>query len=354
MILYTIACLFNVLLDFVTTYYMSRQITNALGFRTVDGRSLDKVSSFTEAFETYAMQRMLAENLYGYAWPSTFLVPFLLEPFVTIFVPLLLSQWIVRSHPEITASNAEEWLSAPQMEMGRYADILLNMLLAILIFYFPGGYTHSLFLGLVFAHLWIYFFDHCRVLRSVQRCDFASMNIDWWSQAMLAPCCAVMLSCLVFKANCQGYGFCLQGPSLVLVCSGAFLWHFVLHLVVLVHFVPRWGLKDDGHAVKKPTDTYKEVNRDEPCSWFTSNPVHCLRSKFIYKHERPCVFCSIGKEDLLEENEELGCFFQSKAVEPEVFDMRTLMQEVKQTMSFGSSSEGSPSPTYTSTCSLKP
>merc|ERR1719203_2035726 len=102
----------------------------ALGFRTVDGRPLDEVDTFQERIESYAMQRMLAENLYRYA-VSTFSVPFIIEPFVTIVGPLVVGKWIVGSHPEITGTDAQEWLAAPPMELGRYADILLNVLLCL-------------------------------------------------------------------------------------------------------------------------------------------------------------------------------------------------------------------------------
>merc|ERR1719230_779367 len=98
---------------------------------------------------------------------------------------------IVRTHPEIIGQAAEGWLVSTPMEMGRYADLLLNVLLGILIFYFPGGFTHSLFFALAASHVFIYSFDHYRVLRVIPSCTFASLDVDWCSQAMLAPCCGL-------------------------------------------------------------------------------------------------------------------------------------------------------------------
>ncbi|CAK0838664.1 unnamed protein product, partial [Prorocentrum cordatum] len=49
MILYTIATSFNVLLDFVTTYYTVWEVSKGLGFRTYHGQKVKEITSFTEA-----------------------------------------------------------------------------------------------------------------------------------------------------------------------------------------------------------------------------------------------------------------------------------------------------------------
>lgn len=215
-------------------------------------------------------------------------------------------------------------MSAP-MEMGRYADILLDVLLGILIFYFPGGYTHTLFFSLAASHCFIYLFDHYRVLRTIPTCCFASMDVDWWSQAMLAPMCGLILSILVFKANCEDYGYCIDGMVLVSTCSAAFFLHCVLHIALLVYVVPRFG--GDHEATEK---TFGDAAHKIACSWFTSNPVHCLRSELVYRHEPHCAFWSSGKEHLLQKNEDIGCFFHSKEAAVEDFD--GLEVEVKDTI----------------------
>merc|ERR1719195_2385240 len=117
MLLYTVACSFNIILDFVTTYFTTWEIIKGLHFRTYHGSPVHEIGSFTDRFESYAMQRVLAENTYRYAFPSTYLIPFLIEPVVTIYVPLVLGRAIVGSHPEIGGRDAEEFLAAPAMEM---------------------------------------------------------------------------------------------------------------------------------------------------------------------------------------------------------------------------------------------
>merc|ERR1719162_1573650 len=201
----------NVLLDMVVTYYVALKVMIGLDFRTYDGTRIADIDVFTEQFETYAMQRSLAENSYRYAWPSTILVPFLLEPFVTVLIPFQIGKLIIRTHREVTGQCAEAYIAAFDFDLGRYADILLNVFLGILIFYFPGGYTWSLFYGMFISHIVIYAFDHWRIINVIPAVKIVSNEVDWWSQMMLIPCCSLILSCLVFKANCESYAnYCMQ------------------------------------------------------------------------------------------------------------------------------------------------
>jgi len=327
MILYTIACTFNILLDMVTTYFMAWEIMKGLGFRTWDGRKLHTIEGFNERFETYAMQRSLAENTFAYAFPSTYLIPFLIEPFVIITLPLRVGVLIVRNHSRIQGHSAEEWVASIPFEFGRYADILLNVVLGILIFFFPGGYTHTLFLAMAASHLFIYAFDHARVLKVIPACKFSTMDIDWWSQAMLAPCCALILSAFVFKANGRGYGFDFHGRELPVYCTLAFFAHCVVHILLLIYAVPLFGLRDQPDP--SPNTTFKDVAQQNACSWFNCNPVNCLRSELIYEHKVPCAFWVSGREHLLELNEEIGCFFKDEAAQ---VDRTELFESVAQWM----------------------
>jgi len=310
MILYTIACMFNVALDFVTTYRTAELVMEGLGFRTYFGVPLEEVTEFTAKFETYGMQRSLAENTYAYAFPSTYLIPFLIEPFPTILAPLWLGRLIVRSHTEVQGVDAEEWLGMADMEMGRYADLLLNVILGVLIFYFPGGYTWMLFLGMAGSHVWIYAFDHYRVLRSIPACVFASYDIEWWAQAMLAPIIGVIASCWTFKSNCEPDMHCLRGPPLILTCCAAWLVHVVVHLLVLVYVVPLFGKTPPEEDPAKDV-TFESLSKKLPCTWFTSNPVGCLRSRLFYSHAPACSYYIAGKEATMKPNPAIGCYYEA-------------------------------------------
>jgi len=310
MVFYTVACTFNILVDFFTTYYTAYIITLELGFRTYSGQRIDEIPVFPEAFETYAIQRSLAENTVAYAFPSTYLIPFLIEPFPTIFIPLWIGKLIVRTHKEIQGVDAEEWLITAPMEMSRYGDILLDMVLAILIFYFPGGYTTFLFLAMAGSHVFVYALDHWRVLRAVPTCVFASMTIDWWCQVMLAPCCGLILSCIVFKSKNQEGVPNWSGWETVFYCSFAFVAHVLVHVFFLIYIVPFFGMMPQADTMADVT--YKDVACTCASSWFSTNPVHCLRSRKVYRHSPPCEYLVSGKEHLLKPNESIGCYFQCK------------------------------------------
>merc|ERR1719388_763925 len=44
--------------------------------------------------------------------------------------------------------------------------------------------------------------------------------------------------------------------------------------------------------------------------WFKANPVHCLRSKYLHKHNPPCVFSVRGKEHVIQTNPSIKVFFE--------------------------------------------
>jgi len=328
-LMYLFACLLNVLLDMAVTYHTALKVMIGLDFRTYDGSRLADIDAFTDQFETYAMQRSLGGNTYAYAFPSTFLIPFLIEPFVTVVIPYQIGMLIIRTHREVHGNGAERQIAACDFDLGRYADILLNVFLGILIFYFPGGYTWTLFYGMFISHIVIYLFDHWRVLDVIPSIKLTSYCVDWWAQAMLGGCCGLILSALVFKANCEPYaGYCLKDMALISVTSAAGIAHFVVHIILLIYVVPKLGkdVKDGNEGM-----TYQTVAKDDAYTWFGTNPVHCLRSKMIHKHKPYCRFVSPGKEHLLEANADIGCHFADVAADCEDYSAPT-MGSVRQSL----------------------
>jgi len=315
MLMYLVACMINVFLDMVVTYWTAWKVMTGLDFRTYHGTRLADIEPFTEQFETYAMQRSLGQNTYQYAWPSTFFLCFVLEPFVTIFFPYQIGKLVIRTHREIRGTCAEAYLMAFEFDLGRYADILLNVFLGILIFYFPGGYIWTLFFYMAFSHCFIYCFDHWRVLNVIPSVKIVSTQVDWWAQAAMCGCCAVILACLVFKANCETYsGYCMYDMKLITTTAIAGTAHFIVHFLLLVYMVPKFGLEleDDNRGM-----TFAGAAKGEARTWFSVNPVHCLRSKYIHGHAPHCYLASWGKEHLLEVNEKINCYFSDEPAEAE-------------------------------------
>jgi len=225
----------------------------------------------------------------------------------------------VRTHKEWVGRDAELFMAAFEFDMGRYGDLLLDMVLGILIFFFPGGYTLILFFGMAGSHAYIYVFDHCRVIRTIPKCVYASIDVDWWGCWMMAPITSMIPMCLVFKANCQDYGYCMKGIPLVEAMCAAYVAHCVFHTLVLLFVVPLFepDVPDHNAGVQ-----YKEAAAKYPCNWFTSNPIHCIRSKYIHKHAASeyCTFFHLGKEHILNQNEKLGLHFSRAEGEGEAFE----------------------------------
>mmetsp|Transcript_30859 Transcript_30859/g.66535 ORF Transcript_30859/g.66535 Transcript_30859/m.66535 type:complete len:252 (+) Transcript_30859:2439-3194(+) len=71
---------------------------------------------------------------------------------------------------------------------------------------------------------------------------------------------------------------------------------------------------------RRITNTYQDCSKRIACSWFSANPVYCLRSQYIYKHSPPCLFCIPGKEHLIEVNEDIGLYFNDCAAKEEDYD----------------------------------
>merc|ERR1719277_1530129 len=130
----------------------------------------------------------------AYSFPSTFLVPFVIEPIVTVYLPYKLMMLVVRSYPSIKIYDAEKFLTPLPMDLSRYADVMLNVMLAVLVFYFPGGFAHRMFWALAGSHLVIYVLDQYKVLRCIPNCYFASFDVDLAAQWMLCIPCATIAS----------------------------------------------------------------------------------------------------------------------------------------------------------------
>jgi hypothetical protein len=331
---YCAACVVNVLVDLGMAYHMAYRMMVGLHYRTHDGTPLGDVKSFMPRFETYAMQKSLGRLLLDYSVPSTFLVPFLLEPIFVIYLPFQTMVLIVRSHPSIIGASADAYLAMPPMDLSRYADVLLNMLLATMVFFFPGGYVVMMFAALIFSHIFIYAYDHVRILRLIPTCDFATHDVAWWAEWMFSMPCGILLSCTAFKANCQDLA-ALPGPlprsthcwesdaQLIDAMVSLFVLHVVVHTLVLLYVVPLFHMK----SLKQTHGyDYKKVSQRLAASWFASNPVHCLRSKYLHRHFPPCDYYIPGKDWLLRRNLQIHAHYS--APKPDLEDMTALIKPV--------------------------
>jgi len=309
---YLIACILNVIADMFVTAYLAYKEMIGIGVHTADGKLLESLVYVQDIIEAYPMQKTLGSMLYAYCYPGTFLFPFMAEPIGLILIPYLISKWLLRSHREYQDRDAELCMAFfIPMDLGRYSDVLLNMICGILILFLPGGYVLPMFLSMALSHVYIYCFDHWRVLRALpQFCYSRNLNDQFGTSWMALPC-ALTLSAAVFKGY-HIYWPDLNGTSLTCVMLWAFLFHLFLHSFILKKIYKMKGVH------KKAEQTYAETAKWTADTWFSTNPVHCLRSKYIWGHEPAQVFWMQGKEHLQRENKEIGAYFEDKeAQQPE-------------------------------------
>merc|ERR1712060_147141 len=137
---------------------------------------------------------------------------------------------------------------------------------------------------LLFGQFYIYAYDHWRVLRGVPRFCFSHVTPDRMANRLLIVPCGLLAACLTFKAHSifehtdERHD---DTKGLMMHTAMAFAGHAVVHWIFLEYLVPR--LSQDTHV--KATETYGTVAARAPWTWFSANPVHCLRSSYIYGHQ---------------------------------------------------------------------
>jgi len=316
-VMYNTALIVNLILDMSLTAYLAYHQMCGRGVRTADGRLLSDLTQLQQILESFPMQKAIGNNLFKYCWPATFFVPFAAEPFAAQIGPYLVGTNLIRSNKKMQGENAEKALELSEAEQGRYADVMFNAILVCAIPFLAPAYMLITFAALIFAHVYIYAYDHWRVLRCCTRFWFASDVVNTFSQKIFAVPVGMLAAGIVFKGNqmkgaangntALGAGP-LQGGVLWGTMLGAFWGHFILHLVALEYVVPMCGIPENKNAEER----YEECARTTPCTWFSSNPVHCLRSKYVHKHDPPQSFYVIGKEHLQKKNPAIGCHFEAE------------------------------------------
>jgi hypothetical protein len=310
-ILYNTALVLNVALDMALTATLSYHQMTGRGVRVADGRRLSELTTMQEIFESYPMQKSMGLLLKKYCWPATFFIPFFCEPFGVLWLPYHIGLKFIRTDKRMTAERAEKALELPIMEQGRYADLVFNAILVALVPFLAPGYMHILFGFFIFSHIWIYLSDAWKVLRCCTRFYFAGHETSVFGQKLFALPCGILLAALVFKANQMsgkdglGSGV-LKGYAFWGAVVGAFFGHMLLH-VMLIDMI-----NQEDHKGEEEDGEYADSATEKAATWFSCNPVHCLRSKYIYEHQPPQGFFVAGKEHLMQANPDIGSHYQGR------------------------------------------
>merc|ERR1719498_573320 len=263
------------------------------------------------------MQEMMYNTLFAYLCPGCLVGPFVAEILIYVF-PLYLGSFMVRSTPkdEMGRLDAESMVVPPYFDMTRYGDLINNILLCIICFFLTNVNLWYVFLWLLIGNVYIYYWDKYRILRFTQRTDYSTDSMEQTAQYLTILPCAMLAGAFAFKA----YG----GQAMVaqwerdeflafnwvwITVIGAMLGHGILHFLFLKYVFPKFMPKIEEQQDKN--ESWKAMSEKYACSWFSSNPVHCLRSRHILEHEPPFVYHVYGKEYLQVKNEKIHQFYEA-------------------------------------------
>mmetsp|Transcript_68088 Transcript_68088/g.121296 ORF Transcript_68088/g.121296 Transcript_68088/m.121296 type:complete len:1020 (-) Transcript_68088:10-3069(-) len=351
---YTLAVLFNTCVDLWTVIILARgyAMDDALQQQAVD----DSTLSAKAIAESPSIQKALYVQMVAYIFPSCLLLPFLLEPIVATCAPYFMGKALVGSRKDVSIEDAEACLQLNPYDLSRYGDVLVNIMLCCIMFAFTYPNLWQIWLYFLVSMSVIYVWDKVRVLRFSFRSYYASNIMDMAMSGMSAMPCGILAACVAFRiygAKDEGFIEELVKPkhdflnlgageimmeafrvlsryTIVPICVGVFFLHCIVHWCLLKYFV--YGGKADEEEIHTQVSkdlersrsmnirTYEDYSEDYPASWFTVNPVHCLRSKYKYSKNTkykdtdnpPCSLYQKGKPFLIERNEKLGVYFQFK------------------------------------------
>lgn len=314
--LYLLANVVNTCLDMWTVYLLAQ------------GQSLDMIAmkgqgenspSVGDQLGHPSIRQALYEQLFAYLWPSTMFLAFAFEPIAIGIVPYYLGVYLIRSRKDVRTHPAELCLECPPFDLSRYVDILIITMLCILMTYLATIQLWCTYAALVFSLLFVYGWDHYRLLRLTKRTEFDQDSMDQVVQWLTAIPCAMLGVAIVLRAQgATGIGLAaldvVQKRNLFFVAGTVFVGHLMLHFAVLYLLVPYLAKRD---VIARQSKPYSEAASIEPCNWFTANAVHCLRSRYIYEHTPACFPYVGGKEYLMRKNPEQGLYYEEPKVIPE-------------------------------------
>jgi len=351
---YTLAVTANTIVDLWTVIMLSRgyAVDQVMQQQAANDAMMDP-----QALKSPSLQSALYVQICAYIFPSCLLLPFLCEPAATGFF-FLMGKWLIRSRADVTGHDAEECLACNPYDLSRYGDVLVNIMLCCVSFVFSYQDLWLIWVYFLISMVVIYTWDKIRLLRYSFRSCFASFTMERTMQYLSTLPYGIVAAVLAFRLygtqralktllegkhrtwmNKAAHGGgeilvhvigMLGQTGIVWACVGVFWLHILIHCALIKYCAatqkPDKSTEEadftaadtdvfsPSHAdlekiAKKKVKTYEEVAKDFPDSFFTTNPVNCLRSKYKYKENPPCSYFQIGREFLIQPNPKLGVHY---------------------------------------------
>lgn len=281
--------LLSTLLNTVFDLWMALRI--AKGVTAVDNADGESSQGF---------DLVVAEEIFAMIIPGYLILPFLATPLIEHVVPYWLGLWLVRSR-KASPRAGEECLKCPEFDIcWRYSDLANNFTVCTMMLFMVSPHSYQVMMWLVGSIALIYMIDKYKLLRQTSQTyyttrrlsdaaslwwcaptgAFAAVTASWACRAGVLPAKSSRWACLLaFFVNCAVWIY-LYRKAHRMACSSEIL---------------------DTTAYHKMCD--KLQHEGMMWSYFNTNPIYCLRSKYLGLKELgsstfPCVPYVPGKQHL--------------------------------------------------------
>merc|ERR1719324_446174 len=219
--------------------------------------------------------RVLARELLALIMPGYLIVPYLVEPIFTIWVPKYLGTIVARADERVKEPLATAWLHTIPIELSwRYADLVNNLSLCWLLLFLssPRGWEACMYY--VCFLMLIGFIDRCTLLR-IARSWHTSRSLHQAFCFLLILPTGILGLAAVFWLRQSSYYLHEIDKIHVFILAG------LLHMIVFI------GMHKRAHSGDDPvvgSETYEQVyqrhlSHGRPGTYFNLNPVYELKKR---------------------------------------------------------------------------
>lgn len=265
-------------------------------FRIAKGITITDAGSGT----SQGFDHVVAEEMFAMIVPGYLILPYLVTPFFEHVVPYYLGLWLVRSRKAALRAG-EDCLKCPEFDIcWRYSDMHNNFTVCTTVLFMLSPRNYQVMAWLVVFLVIVYGIDKYKLLRQTSRTFYTTRRLSetaslWWCIPT-----GTLAAAATWWACRAGV---LPSKSGHLMCIIAFCVHCIVWLC-LYRFA-HWCARSEEVVETTRYDDMCKTLRETGMMWsyFSTNPIFCLRSKYLQLKEPgsstfPCVPYVVGKEHL--------------------------------------------------------
>jgi len=221
---------------------------------------------------------VVANEIFFLTVPGYLVLPYLGIPIGERVLPYFLAFYLIRSHGKVTLRSAKMAMRSPEFDIcWRYSDILNNTTICIVLLYFTSNKAWQV-MGVLFLFLVIiYVIDKYTLLYAATPAVYDTHRLStafafWW--CLPTTMLAGLISYWGYRSRAiTDFGLCVAIPIL----------HVVVYLTAMS--IMEGVLRDRRDAAKQPVHypemMRKLVQQGKPWDYFNTNPVFCLRTRYL-------------------------------------------------------------------------